>query len=50
MRLRKYCVTVMDNWTPLRLFWTERGMRKFAASQTFVWCWWWNGYNWINLK
>lgn len=22
MKLRKYCVTVMDNWTPIRKFWT----------------------------
>lgn len=23
--LKSYCVTVMDNWTPLRLFWTRDG-------------------------
>jgi hypothetical protein len=29
MRLKKYCVTVMDNWTPMRDFWTYDGAKKF---------------------
>ena len=29
MRFRRYCVTVMDNWTPLRDFWTLAGAMKF---------------------
>ncbi len=32
MRLRKYAVTVMDNWTPSRLFWTLAGARRFAKK------------------
>jgi hypothetical protein len=24
MKLRRYAVTVMDNWTPMRTFWTRR--------------------------
>ncbi len=23
MQLRRYAVTVIDNWTPMRLFWTR---------------------------
>jgi hypothetical protein len=26
---KRYCVTVMDNWTPLRLFWTLDGAKDF---------------------
>lgn len=43
MQLRKYAVTVMDNWTPMRLFWTLDGAIKFANktgrdySHIFVW-------------
>jgi hypothetical protein len=29
MRFKHYCVTVMDNWTPLRFFWTFGGAIKF---------------------
>jgi len=27
--LKRYCVTVMDSWTPLRLFWTRKGAIKW---------------------
>ncbi len=42
MKLRKYCVTVMDNWTPTREFFTkagaERHWRKHApVSHLFIW-------------
>lgn len=42
MRLRKYCVTVMDNWTPLRYFWTlKRAMKwrdsHYGAGHLFQW-------------
>lgn len=42
MKLKKYCVTVMDNWTPTREFWTLAGAmkhwRKHApVSHLFVW-------------
>jgi len=30
-RLRRYAVTVMDNWTPMRTFWTLAAARRFAA-------------------
>jgi len=29
MTLRKYAVTVMDNWTPMRFFFTLRSAEKF---------------------
>lgn len=35
MRLRRYAVTVMDNWTPMRLFWTLRGARRWCGE-----LWW----------
>lgn len=42
MKLRRYCVTVMDSWTPTRTFWTFGGALKHAASNgvgahLFVW-------------
>lgn len=42
MRLRRYCVTVMDNWTPTRLFWTLEGARRFyrerrSCANVFKW-------------
>ncbi len=32
MKLRRYCVTVIDNWTAVREFWTLRGARRFRDS------------------
>lgn len=29
MKLKKYAVTVMDNWTSMRTFWTFNGAYKF---------------------
>lgn len=42
MKLRRYCVTVMDNWTPTREFWTLGGALAHAAehlgaAHLFVW-------------
>ena len=31
MKLRRWCVTVMDNWTPTREFFTMRGALRHAA-------------------
>lgn len=47
MRLRRWCVTVMDNWTPLRVFWTRAAAEKFMerhpnCSHLYRWgrtCW-----------
>lgn len=45
MKLRRYCVTVTDNWTPMREFWTMRTARKFfnrhwQSAHLFIW---WDG-------
>lgn len=42
MRLRHYCVTVMDNWSPTKEFWTFGAALAYAAkhghaSHLFVW-------------
>lgn len=42
MKLRRYCVTVMDNWTPMRTFWTLEGAKKFyrehrSCANVFKW-------------
>jgi hypothetical protein len=29
---RPYAVTVMDNWTSMRMFWTLKGAQKFASQ------------------
>jgi len=43
MTLRRYCVTVMDNWTPMREFWTLHGAIEHwsryrdSGGHLFVW-------------
>jgi len=42
MKLKRYCVTVMDNWTPMRDFWTLEGAKKFyrlhrQCANVFQW-------------
>lgn len=42
MKLRRYCVTVMDNWTPTLVFWTLEGAKQFyrqhrATANVFKW-------------
>ncbi len=42
MKLRRFCVTVMDHWTPTREFFTYSGALAFAcqhrqAAFMFVW-------------
>jgi hypothetical protein len=32
MILRRFCVTVMDNWTPMRRFFTLYGARRWRAN------------------
>jgi hypothetical protein len=47
MKLKRYCVTVMDNWTPMRTFWTRdaaaRWCRKHRAGHLFAW----DGSKWV---
>lgn len=50
MKLKRYCVTVMDNWTPMRTFWTQAAARKWQASfiagaHLFLW----NGSTWVEV-
>lgn len=42
MRLKRYCVTVMDHWTPMREFWTLEGAKRFyrlhrGCANVFKW-------------
>jgi hypothetical protein len=42
MKLRRYCVTVMDNWTPTREFFTLGGalkhwLRHMTCAHIYVW-------------
>lgn len=42
MTLRRFKVTVMDNWTPMRSFWTLRSALKFRdkhprTANIYVW-------------
>ncbi len=42
MKLRRYCVTVMDNWTPLRVFWTRRAAIRWRdrfRGYGYFWVW-----------
>lgn len=32
MKLKRYCVTVMDNWTSTREFWTFGAALRFATK------------------
>jgi hypothetical protein len=32
MKFKRYCVTVMDNWTPTREFWTFGAALRHAAA------------------
>ena len=46
MRLRRYAVTVMDNWTPMGLFWTLEGAKRFYRKHREVA----NVYQWQDGK
>jgi hypothetical protein len=42
MKLKQYCVTVMDHWTPMREFWTYKGALSFrnehvASAYLYQW-------------
>ncbi len=50
MRLKRYCVTVLDHWTPTQMFWTLEGAKKhyrkhkLSRANLFkwdgeAWCW-----------
>ena len=51
--LKRYCVTVMDNWTPLRLFWTRAGALKWRNSigdYAYAYRWHRNVGKWIEMS
>lgn len=48
MIFRRYCVTVMDNWTPTRCFWTRKRADEWCdehRGHLFVW----NGREWQKI-
>lgn len=46
MKLKRYCVTIMDNWTPMREFWTLWGARKFKARHSSAYLFVWDSGKW----
>lgn len=47
MKLKRYCVTVMDNWTPMRTFWTLDGAKAFYREhRTCANVFGWDGEAW----
>lgn len=50
VKLKRYCVTVLDHWTPTKTFWTLDGAKKhyrkhrLSRANVFQWedgCWRW---------
>lgn len=49
-KLRRYAVTVMDNWTPMREFWTFEGAKKFHQSHSScAHLYQWHDGEWIEM-
>lgn len=48
MKLKRWCVTVMDNWTKTREFWTRSGAVKYLCKQPLrgATLWEWQGVRW----
>jgi len=52
MKLRRYCVTVLDTWTPTREFWTLRGAlahRNRHLPYSYLWRWSPVSNTWVQL-
>jgi len=49
MKLRRYCVTVMDNWTPMREFFTLNGALKFQDRHESATTFKWQGDRWVKI-
>jgi hypothetical protein len=53
MQLKRYCVTVMDNWAPIKFFWTRSGAADFInaipAAGTHVRLYQWAGRKWQEI-
>lgn len=51
MKLRRYCVTVNDNWTPMRLFWTLGWAKKFYRQhKQYANVFHWNGVGLLSAE
>lgn len=54
MKLRRYCVTVMDKGIGVRRFWTLRGARKwrdsFPSRTAHVHLFVWDGHRWQETR
>lgn len=50
MKLRRYCVTVMDNWTPTREFWTYGGAWRFCRQHQRASLYGWKNDKWVCLR
>jgi hypothetical protein len=50
VKLKQYCVTVMDNWTPTREFWTYKGALAFReAHLASAYLHQWFGGKWVEI-
>ena len=48
---RRYCVTVMDNWTPMRVFWTYAGAAKFRHEHSeCAYLYHWQHNRWVLVE
>lgn len=53
LSLKRYCVTVMDCWTPLRLFWTRAGALRWRdkiGNHAFAYQWHRKIGKWIEMS
>lgn len=51
MKLKRFAVTVMDNWTPMREFWTFDGAYRWYWEFTSgAHLFWWRGNRWAEIK
>jgi hypothetical protein len=47
VKLKRYCVTINDNWTPIHTFWTLEGAKKFYRPlRQYANVFKWDGYEW----
>lgn len=55
MKLRRYCVTVMDNWTPTREFFTYARAKRWQDEHNIDvsqpgHLWVWTPARWVEVK
>lgn len=49
MKLRRYAVTVMDNWTPVERFWTLKGAVRWKHRHPSSHIFRWGGNGWCEI-